>query len=69
MSRSKREPWWTCGYGGIYKKFAKRQANKRLRKLQLTIDYYHKLYKKYYCSYDICDFKIHDPENNKVRRK
>lgn len=69
MSRSKRAPWWTCGYGGKYKRFAKRQANKRLRKLDTFINFCNMLYKRFYCSWDICDYKFYDPESKKVRRK
>lgn len=67
MSRSRRAPWWTCGYGGIYRRFAKRQANKRIRKLLDIIGGCY--YKRLYCSWDICDYKFYEPENKKVRRK
>ena len=67
MSKSKRAPWWTCGYKGLYRRFAKRQANKRIRKLKELWN--GMVYKRFYSSYDICDYKFYDPENEKVRRK
>ena len=68
MSRSKRKSWVTCGYGGLYKKFAKRQANKRIRKLDIFTNFCNMLYKKFYESWDICDFKWFD-ESKKASRK
>jgi hypothetical protein len=68
MSRSKRAPWWTCGYGGTWKRYAKRQANKRVRRLKELWD--GMIYKRFYSSWDICDFKILDTQDDsKVRRK
>ena len=70
MSRSKRAPWWTCSYGGVWRKFAKRQASKRIRKLKTMWDCTkNNLYKKFYNSWDIVDFKIYDPNSDKVKRK
>ena len=67
MGKSKRAPWWTQGYKGLYRRFAKRQSNKRIRKLkELWNDM---VYKRFYCSYDICDWKFYDAESEKVRRK
>ena len=36
---------------------AKRRANKKLRRKQLTHNYQHKSYRKDYCSWDICDYE------------
>lgn len=72
MSRSYRKAIATCGYGGSYKKFAKRQANKQVRKA----DYVHggAYYKRIHCSWDICDYKWYVDKtdmkwHNKFKRK
>lgn len=67
MGKSRRECWWTCGYGSNWRAFAKRQANKRIRKTMDIID--GMIYKRFYDSWDICDFKIYDPKSPKVKRK
>ena len=72
MSRSYREPWFTCGYGGSYKAFAKRQANKRVRRHDDV--YGGCYYKRLYCSWDICDYKFYAGQDKdswyyKARRK
>lgn len=67
MSRSKKKSYWTCGYGGKWKKFAKRQANKRVRKLE--DNYGNMSYKKVYNSWDICDYIFYTPEDIKATRK
>jgi hypothetical protein len=72
MSRSYREPWFTCGYGGSYKRFAKRQANKHVRKASMVSN--GMMYKKIHCSWDICDYKFYagkekDKWYEKARRK
>lgn len=38
---------------------AKKQANKRLRKLPLNEDFSNSSYKKYYPSWEICDYKTY----------
>ena len=56
MSRSyKHTPGWTDG-GTPYRKWAKRQANKIVRKAKVVHN--GSAYKKLYCSYDICDYKF-----------
>jgi len=70
MSRSYRKPYWTEGYGGARRQFAKRQAAKRVRKTFDLADSAH--YKRLYNSWDICDFKIYETNysaNWKVRSK
>ena len=60
MSRSyKHTPY----AGDRKKKWAKRQANKRLRRKKLTHDLQHKSYKKDFCSYDICDYYTIETKN------
>ena len=56
MSRSYREPIFTCGYGSKSKQFEKRQANKRIRKSENVPD--GKVYKKFYNPWNICDCRI-----------
>ena len=61
MSRSYREPWYVDGYGTKRKRFIKNQANRRIRYAKNIPD--HKIYKKYYSQYDICDYKFkYDPD-------
>lgn len=58
MSRSYRKNWiLTDNYGSPYKKFAKRQANKKIRKSKNVPN--GKAYRKFFESWDICDYKIH----------
>lgn len=58
MSRSYRKNWiFTDNYGSPYKKWAKRQANKRVRKTKEIQD--GQWYRKVYDSWNICDYKIH----------
>ena len=60
MSRSYRKPWVVDGYGSKWKRFAKNQANRRIRHTKDVPD--HKLYKKFYSQWDICDYKwMYDP--------
>lgn len=62
MSRSFKKNWIvTDNYGSSYKKFAKRQANKRIRKSESVPD--GKAYRKFFESWDICDYKIHYSQN------
>jgi hypothetical protein len=56
MSRSYKEPWVTCGYGTKSKKYAKNQANRRVRYAGDVPN--GGKYRLYYDSWDICDFKF-----------
>jgi hypothetical protein len=70
MSRSYRKPYWTQGYGGDWRRFAKQQAAKQVRKAPFVGDFGY--YKRLYNSWDICDFKFHDEKSErawKVKRK
>lgn len=59
MSRSKRKPYATCGYGGLTRKFYKRYSNKKIRQYKGEISD-GMSFKKYGCdSWDICDYKYH----------
>ena len=55
MSRSYRHNPCVGDSGPHYRKYAKRLANKKVRKLHDVP--YGKVYKKYFCSYDIVDYK------------
>ncbi len=70
MSRSHRKPYWTQGYGGQWRSFAKRQASKRVRRAKFVAN--ENYYKRLYNSWDICDFKFCDTKSEqpwKVRSK
>jgi hypothetical protein len=70
MSRSYRKPYWTEGYGGVHRRFAKRQASKQVRKAKFVGDSAY--YKRLYNSWDICDFKFYETDSDrswKVRSK
>jgi hypothetical protein len=67
MSRSYRKPYWTQGYGNRWRKSAKRLATRRVRHAKFVDDSGY--YKKLYNSWDICDFKFHEPRSLKARRK
>lgn len=70
MSRSKRAPYWTEGYGSPTKKIRKRMANKAVRRVKPSeLGTATAEFKKRYNSWDICDFKFLDKKNPKVRRK
>lgn len=58
MSRSyKKSPWYTDGGAGGPKS-SKREANKKIRHLDFDeLPMKGKTFKKYYCSYDIHDYK------------
>ncbi|HLD75127.1 MAG TPA: hypothetical protein VJB34_09545 [Bdellovibrionota bacterium] len=70
MSRSYKKPWFTDS--GRFRKFAKQQANKKVRK---AVDVSNGgVYKRFYNSWDICDWKFpwHHTDNIpywKARRK
>ena len=58
MSRSYRKPWVTDGYKGSKRKqFFKRLANKVVRRSNEVPD--GKAFRKFFCTYDICDFKFY----------
>lgn len=65
MSRSYRKPIWTEGYGGKWRKFAKRKANKSVRQNKIPNG---KAYKKFFNSWDICDFKFVEYDPAKIRK-
>lgn len=70
MSRSKRAPVHTQGYGGVARKASKRSATKAIRNKAKDAEVPSgQAFKKEYSSWDIVDFKFHDPKNPKVRRK
>jgi hypothetical protein len=68
MSRSKRAPYWTEGYKGSWRKKAKDLANARTKREEQPTRAVG-AYKRTSNSWDICDYKFHDPESKKVRRK
>ena len=56
MSKSKRESWIIDGYNGSKRKqFFKNYANRVVRKSKDVPN--GKAYKRFFCSYDICDYK------------
>lgn len=63
MARSMKKPW-ICDSNP----WAKRQANKRVRRENMKIPN-GKQYRKLYCSYDICDWKSYYPESAAAWRK
>lgn len=57
MSRSRKQVYGTCDRNP----FMKNQANRRVRKLSVDESLPDgSKYKKYFCSYDICDFRCLD---------
>lgn len=69
MSRSKRAPIYTQGYGGKTRTWSKRQANKAVRRAEKSSIPSGKSYKKEYSSWDIVDWKFYCKTDKKVRRK
>lgn len=67
MSRSYKAPVWTEGYKGIWRRYAKRMANKAVRRNNAIKD--GGAYKREMNSWDICDWKFWDEKNPKTRRK
>ena len=55
MSRSYRAPWVVAGYGSSYKMWAKRRANRAIRRAQDVPD--GKGYRKFFDSWNITDWK------------
>jgi hypothetical protein len=69
VSRSRRAPYFTEGYGGSRRKAAKRAANKRIRQTKRHQDVGDGAkYKREYNPWDICDWKFYD-SSGKARRK
>ena len=67
MSRSKRAPYWTEGYGGKMRKKMKTLSNKKARRAKIVPQ--GAGYKKILDSWTIRDFSFHDPKNWKALRK
>ena len=71
MSRSFRKAYWTQGYGGKWRGFAKRKAAKKVRQSSEVFSHAH--YKRISNSWDICDWKFEEPITSerywKVNRK
>jgi hypothetical protein len=66
MSRSYKKPW-TTDYSKA-KSFFKGFANRRIRRMPVDEGISNgKSYKRYYCSYDICDYKFQYNPNPYVR--
>jgi len=64
MSRSYRKPWITDGFkGSKTKQFYKKQANHLIRSLNEVPD--GKSYRKFYESWNICDYKFFAYDNEK----
>lgn len=64
MSRSFRQPYWTDGYGGKWRKFVKRLAAKKVRRTKFVGK--GAAYKRIYDSWLICDFSFpENPESDK----
>lgn len=68
MARSYRKPWITDGYKGSKRRqFFKNIANRRIRKAKDVPD--GKAYRKFFCSYDICDYKWYANMNDDWYKK
>lgn len=67
MSRSRRKPWVKDGYKRPGKKIPKRTANHKVRKTESIAN--GKAYKKVYDSWNICDYRWYEPNNDKLKRK
>lgn len=61
MSRSYRRPWCTDGYKGSKRRqYCKNYANRVIRRLDEDEEIPNgKAYRKYYDSWDICDYRWH----------
>ena len=70
MSRSHKKAIWKCGYGGRYKRYAKKKANRHIRRLNRSYcdNYFeqydpidedpiaqHNAFKRHSCSWEITD--------------
>lgn len=70
MSRSRRKPVWTDGYGSKSKRTSKRAAARAVRAVAaLEAPQNGKAYRKEFNPWDIADYKIYDPKNPKAGRK
>lgn len=69
MSRSRRKPYITDQQHSSDSKWRKRQANRAVRSAPLEEAPNGKQYRKYYNSWDIRDWSIHDPKNPKAYKK
>jgi hypothetical protein len=71
MSRSRKAPYWTEGYGSKNRRIQKRHANKRVRaaKFESQSEMKGGLFKRLKNSWDIVDFSFVDKKNPKARRK
>lgn len=67
MSRSRKKPFWTQGYKGVWRKSAKKRANNKTKQVENIKN--GNSYKKEFNSWDICDWSFHDPKNPKAYRK
>lgn len=57
MSRSYRRPWITDNYGNVSRRRAKKWANREVRRFKGAIADGGQ-YRKIFCSWDICDYRI-----------
>lgn len=55
MSRSYRKPWVVCGNGTRHKKYAKKEANRLIRRTKNIPD--GKAYRKFYETWNIDDYR------------
>lgn len=67
MARSTKKPYWVDNNGSKEKKKTKRKASAAVRRAKDVAS--GKAYKKEFCSWNIADFKFHDPKNPKAKRK
>ena len=68
MSRSYRASIWTEGYGGRARRSSKAQANRRVRRTRDMPVKAKASYKRYYSSWDICDYKFEDTTGRAKRK-
>ncbi len=72
MSRSYRKPYATEGYGGKWRKLAKRLSNKKVRRVIGEIPDGKAYIKHGLNPWDICDWKFYTPNHDqwwKIERK
>ena len=68
MSRSRKQPYITQGYGSKNRRIMKSYFNRKLRRKKY-LKLQGKIHKKYNCSWDICDYKFYSPEQIEAFRK
>lgn len=68
MSRSRRKPYVTQGYGSKYRAHYKKLANNAVKNTK-EAPANGNAYKKEFNSWDICDWKFHVPNERKWYRK